>query len=68
MKKFLMIALFSSITLFYSSRQGNFTVAQAVEKFGENYTVTELNKSYFLLTWEEIGLVYKNNKVVCVVK
>lgn len=68
MKKFLMIALFSSITLLYSGRQGNFTVAQAVEKFGENYTVTELDKRHFLLTWDDIALVYNNNKVVYVVK
>lgn len=37
---------------------------QAIETYGDNYSVVELSNTDFLIVWDEVKLIFNNNQCV----
>lgn len=63
MKKLLFVALASFITITTRHEQP-MNLKQATEIYGEDYQVIELDSVNFLIEWEDVSLVFRNNECI----
>lgn len=63
MKKLLFIALASFITITTRQEQP-MNLKQATEIYGEDYQVVALDSVNFLIEWEDVALVFRNNECI----
>ena len=69
MKKLLVIGLMMFITLVFTGceqvkNERGINMKQAIETYGDNYSVVELSKSDFLIVWDNAKLIFNNNECV----
>ena len=69
MKKLMVIGLMCVITLMFAgcSSQKGMSLKDAMEVYGNDYQVTTLDNSNFLIKWDNTSLIFNNNECVVVV-
>ena len=69
MKKIFIASLFCAIVLAFTGcgKQEGLTLQQATEVYGNDYQVVTLDNNNFLIKWDNVSLIFNNNKCIGVV-
>lgn len=72
MKKLMILGLMMFITLVFTGCEKgqevetnkDINMKQAIETYGDNYSVVELSNTDFLIMWDNAKLIFNNNECV----
>lgn len=69
MKKLMVVALFCGLILAFTSCEKNkMNMTQAIEIYGNDYYVIDIDNKNFMIKWENATMIFNNNECVQVVK
>lgn len=69
MKKFCVALLFSFIILVFTGcSKEPYTFKQALDTYGTEYEIVNIDNSNFLIKWENVSMIFKGGELVQVVK